>query len=218
MILAIALLAVLPPGEEGAFLFREGSRWSYAAKVEYTLPHSNRVQSLSTAWEMAVLLARHECGLSASVIRGWVDQLPWFEPGRQPTESVAICAASKVYIVARQKNDPSDLVRAGPTAWRKAVKGLEPKLVFPLRVGAHWAAVDGDRDDGFYRWNVERVSRQRVVGRAPTEVFRLRYQSHPEHQILDIAPATGVVAYEYDHHGTVSHVELRLLGFKPPAE
>ncbi len=93
MILAIALLAVLPRGEEGTFLFREGSRWSYAAKVEYTLPNSNRVQSLSTAWEMAVLLARHEDGRSASVIRGWVDQLPWFEPGRQTTESVAICDA-----------------------------------------------------------------------------------------------------------------------------
>jgi hypothetical protein len=164
---------------------------------------------------MAVLLARHEDGLSASVIRGWVDQLPWFEPGNQPTESVAIYAGARVYIVAR-RNNPSDLVRAGPTAWRQAITGLEPTLVLPLRVGAYWAAVDADRSDGLYRWNVESVSRQRVVGRAQSEVFRLRYQTNPDHVILDIAPATGVIAYEYDHHGTVSHVELRLLGFQPP--
>ncbi len=218
MILAPVLLAILPAADAGGFLFREGSHWMYSAKVEYTLPNSNRTRSATINWEMAVVMARNEDSLSASVVLGWVDQLPWFEPGLQPAESLAVREDGRVFVVSPQGESARELYGRGPPAWREAIKNLEPVLVFPLHVGAHWGSDAAGRVDGLYRWNVESASRQSVRGVGPATVFRLRYQTMPDHQILDLAPETGVVGYVYDHHGTVSHVDLRLLSFQGPSQ
>jgi hypothetical protein len=162
-----------------------------------------------------VLLSREDAGLAASVVRGWVTDLPWFEPGRKPTETVAIRLDGRVYFVS-PSSTPTALVNAGATAWREAVADIEPSLVFPLRPGASWARADEDRTDGLYQWNVDRMSRERVPAMGTQETFHLRYQTLPDHQWLAVAPAVGVVAYVYDHHGTTSHVVLRLRAYHPP--
>jgi hypothetical protein len=42
-------------------------------------------------------------------------------------------------------------------------------------------------------------------------VYRSIYRTNPDHVIVDFVPKLGVVRYVYEHHGTVSSVDVKLV-------
>ena len=55
--------------------------------------------------------------------------------------------------------------------------------------------------------------RSLVKGFRPSKVllsYRSIYRTNPDHIIVDFVPRLGVVRYIYEHHGTVSSVDVKL--------
>jgi hypothetical protein len=199
------------------FLFRPQTVASYEMSGEYTLVNSNRTKPFAGPWKISVRAVRRDSEMQAAVVGGWVNQLPWFEPGRSPRDVVAIRDRDRVWLLKPIGTTPTEFLAKGATAWRASIAEQKPDIACPLSIGSHWGE-DDDRADGRYRWNVVASSRRTLPGFGRAKVFELRYDSNPDTQVLAVAPDAGVVSYSYEHHGTVSRVQLRLVRIQGRAE
>ena len=79
---------------------------------------------------------------------------------------------------------------------------------------------DIQRDDRMYEWVVDdeqRIRLPHVAGISGKKVFTrytLMYRTNPDHQIVEFLPSIGITRYIYQHHGTVSEVDVRLIDFR----
>jgi hypothetical protein len=79
-------------------------------------------------------------------------------------------------------------------------------------VGAVWGADPAfpAREDTFYQWHVEARTDVDVPAGRFKDCFALAYRTNPDHLMRWVCPGVGLVAWEYDHHGTVEQYRAEL--------
>jgi hypothetical protein len=197
-----------------------GARWTYAGKVEWTVPNSGKVKRVEIRWVTEVVEIVEGSGRRAAVVRDFPDELAWYEPQQSPGFCVLLGIDNRVY---RLRADGEKQARA--LAQRlvgnphELPDRAEQLLLLPLAVGHKWGQ-EPAREDSWYGWCVERkeskkLSIKGMEAKGPRTIYRLAYRTCPDHQLLDVAPGLGVVRYVYSHHGTVASADVHLVSFCP---
>ena len=76
------------------------------------------------------------------------------------------------------------------------------------------------RNDHGYCWYVDSIESihlngiSGVSGILPRQQISLLFQTCPDIQKVEFVPGIGITHFEYTHHGTIHHVDLKLVGFK----
>ena len=219
--LLLSCLTAAAVSADGLIPLRPGTRWTYAGHVRREQPGSDQARTYELQWTAEILAVENGAGGRAAVVKGFPDELAWWEPGQQPSVGVLLETGKRLFrLWAASEAD----ARARAVALAQGVESIppsqEPLLVQPLTPGSSWGGVPG-RGDGLYRWNVDgRTSRVvDVPGLAPgrMDVVTLSYRSLPDHQILEIVPGVGLARYTYQHHGTLASTDVRLIAFEMPS-
>jgi hypothetical protein len=156
------------------------------------------------------------------VVRGWIQELAWYEPGKTPGYSLLLARGHRLYHQAAQDS---------ASALLSLQRAIEPGAALPqdwdlivdstLAVGHSYGqmAERGNRPDNLYAWYLESSETVRPppgwVLSSPTVLqWRLAYRTMPDHQLLDIVPGLGITHYVYGHHGTVADAEVKLISVR----
>lgn len=90
-----------------------------------------------------------------------------------------------------------------------------PEYVLPFRAGAFW---DNDpavrRDDTMYRWNVIASGSITVPAGRFNGCFETSYETMPDDEERWVCPGVGLVEQDYDHHGSVNQITIKLTGYQ----
>ena len=197
---------------------KKGTQWVYEGTVKWTVLNSAKVKSARIRWVTEVVESVVGTNGLAGVVRGFPDELAWYEPGQSPSYCVFLHSGNKVYrLQADGENHAKTLAQQVSGNPEAIFENAEEFLELPLVVGRKWGQ-DPVREDSWYCWCVERLRAKAELTKGvdpvhPLKVFRLAYRTCPSHQILDIAPGLGVVHYLFDHHGTVASANMRLVRF-----
>jgi len=219
LIAVLLLLRALPlpaAQTDEFFPLPPGMCWEYKGTVKWTGP-DQKVQESPITWKMEVIRTVKNGPYKIAVVKGHPLDLCWYEPGKKPGD----------YLIVRQKNDyyfvfiNDDLEKLLNDASYLSQK-TDPGSLFlrmPLEQGMEFGMEPGDtRTDHMYRWfvtDVKRTSYKDFAGVSyprPTELttFTLAYRTSPDHQIVEFTPTIGITGFIYEHHGTVSEVNVRL--------
>jgi len=199
----------------------KGTQWNYEGKVEWTVPSSSKIKSANIRWTSEVVDSFKGSNLQAVVIRGFPDELAWYEPGQTPGFCVLFCVSNRVYrLRADGENGAKSLAWRLSKDPRTLPMNAEELLEWPLAVGRKWGQ-EPARDDTWYCWCVENaevktLSIKGFTGSRSPKVYQLAYRTCPDHQIMEIVPGLGIVRFVYNHHGTVASADVRLVSFNRP--
>jgi hypothetical protein len=135
---------------------------------------------------------------------------------------VLLCLSNKVYhlSVKGDEGQANDLARKLVVDSPTVPEGADELMELPLTVGRKTGQVPS-RDDTWYCWCVEQVEARapRIRGfrsHRSLKTYRLAYRTCPDHQILEVVPGLGIIRFVYNHHGTVSSADVRLVSFQAP--
>ena len=201
-----------------------GNRWTYEGKIETTLVGSSTVFTTNICWVMEVVDSMKSTNAEAAVVHGFLNELPWYEPGQAPGFCVLLNVSNRVYkFEAQNEKEARSILQDVMNQSGKFSAEMEDfneLLVLPLAKGSRWGS-DTEREDGRYCWCVEKAqsSKLRIKGYSGNTlplVYTLAYRTNPEDVLLEIAAGLGITRCVYVHHGTVASVDVRLVSFKSP--
>ena len=205
----------------GAVPLEPGRTWEYRGSARWAGP-DQRVDSASIQWTMRILEVRDGPDRRVALVRGWIQELAWYQPGQVPGYSLLIARGDRLYHL-----DAADSA-AAVQALQRAVEpgatvpeGSELIIDSTLAVGHLYGGTEGrgTRSDTFYAWYVESSEpihppeAWSAANRKAVQ-WRLVYRTMPDHQILDLVPWVGVTHYTYGHHGTVADADVALVSVR----
>jgi len=199
---------------------RAGVRWTYAGQAETASADDDSRRSEELQWVTEILAVEEGPAGRAAVVRGFPDELAWWQAGQQPRVGILFESKERLFRLWSVSEEAARLAAAALARGTEAVPaGQEPLLELPLTPGRSWGG-DARRDDGLYRWTVERKDLRLidVPGLEPEtrEVATVSYRSLPDHQVLEVVQGVGLVRYVYEHHGAPATVDVRLVGCEMP--
>ena len=214
-LLAVQLLPCPIPLEKG-------TRWTYEGKVETAFSNSPNIYSTNLCWTMEVIDSRKSTNAEAAVVRGFVDELPWYEPAQVPGFCVLLCFSNRVYQYKVPGERQATLIMQefilDPGKFSAKAQDFNEFFSLPLARDKRWGG-DTKREDGCYCWRVEEVKQealsiQGVASNSIATVYEMAYRSLPDHQLVNVVPGLGITRYVFAHHGTIATVNVRLVSFQ----
>lgn len=213
-------LAAEPP-VPAKFPLEAGFAWIYRGRVKWT-ERGDKVREKDLQWRMRVLELRRRRAQVIARIEGWLDDLAWYEPGKQPG----------VYALVSDSRRGLHLI--GPPAAETFWAGLgaaarepisdevlgtaEHLLPAALTKDSIWGEAENQaRADSQSERRVEEIGTQGLdglggwTGARRGTYFRIAYRSNPEHSLVDFVPGLGFTSYTYVHHGSISECEMKLV-------
>jgi hypothetical protein len=194
---------------------KKGSQFNYVGTLEWTV--GTNVSRTNIDWVMEVVDVVKGERAEAAVVRGFLRDLAWYEPGEKPGFTVIASEHNRVYEISCE-----DESRARARAETIATKGMDPNaeawLDLPLKNGKRWE-FNPERIDLWYCWYVEDEELRTYAApglptREKARTWSIVYRTAPDHQIFKIADGVGIVGFEYGHHGTVASAKVALSGMK----
>ena len=225
--IVILFLALLPAfalshAQSAPFPLTKSTYWTYRGKVSWDAG-SSKVETKTITWKMEVTDTIQREGVTAALVNGFVSDLAWYEPGKQPALSLLVETGSNIYVIesaqvpeARKRlRDPNDLLQ-------KLVTADDLLLSFPLERGKKFCDAEViTRTDNMYCWIVEEEgpailgSIQGAPAQPSARQFQITQRTYPDHQFLTFVPGIGITRYQYAHHGTPSEADVELVEFHP---
>ena len=215
---------VAAPPVSSPIPLEKGNRWTYEGKIETALSGSSTVYSTNISWVMEVIDSIKSTNAQAAVVRGFPDELPWYEPAQVPGFCVLLNFSNHVYQIKapNEKQARSILqdVINEPGKFSAKAQDFNELLALPLAKDKRWGG-DAKREDGYYCWRIEEVRRETlhiegISSNQTVTTYRLAYRSLPDHQLVDVVPGLGITRYAFAHHGTIASVDVHLVSFKHP--
>lgn len=168
--------------QRASFPLEPGLTWTYRGYVRWA-GSDQRVHGDSITWTTKIVVVRTGPAARAALVRGWVQDLAWHEPSKQPAYGVLILRGGQLYHIAADDSVGATVlvessVRAGAPAPERS------GLVFDSTVAIG-----------------------RVAGR---DTVTVEYRSLPDYQAIDLVPGVGITRFVYVHHGTVAETDVRL--------
>lgn len=198
-------------GGIGVLGLKKGWQGNYAAAVEWTV--GTNVSSTNIDWVMEVVDVAEGERARAAVVRGFLKDLVWYEPGHERQFTVVAQEENRIYQIGCD-DEAGGRLMARRIAAEGVAPGTEVWLDLPLAQDKRWA-FDPERADLWYCWRVEEEGLETfavkgVTGRETRRTWKVAYRSAPDHQIYTIADGIGLVGYEFGHHGTVAGAKVVL--------
>jgi hypothetical protein len=201
-----APLAGEPPTLAQVFPLHSGNQWTYQGTAQWTVPGTTDVRSAAVKWVMKIVATAAGDRGRAAVVRGYVTELGFYEPDREPGFAVLFAQGNRLYrLDAADSAEAAVLARRVTAPPDTVLDDEQVVLELPLEAGQRWGGVPS-REDGMYCWMVDRKERGGFV---------LSYRSLGSHESVTFRPGTGVARYAFEHHGTAASAEVKLVKFVP---
>ena len=206
------------------FPLAKGTYWVYDASLDWTVVNTQpaQIRHSHLRWKMEVVDAFSRGDMFVAILRGGPWDLSSYEPGEEHGRYVIVRAGSFFYLLP---DPPAEMVQKlrVATGFLSVRDDVADWIWFrvPLHKGDQFKGRDypSDRNDGKYCSVVEHVRRRRLQGikgvGVSTDVtsYDLAYRTLPDHEIAEIVPGIGIIAWRYSHHGTVAEANLHLVAF-----
>jgi hypothetical protein len=75
----------------------QGARWIYEGQVQWTVPGAAKVKTARIQWVTEVVEVFNGPQVQAAIVRGFPDELAWYEPGQSPRFSVLLSLSNQLY-------------------------------------------------------------------------------------------------------------------------
>jgi len=195
---------------------RKGNYWIYSGTVKWDASQG-RIGKAEIRWKSEIIDEAARGDLKAFLVEGDPTDLAWYTPGKKPGLHLWIVYKDRFYMVEaddaivkrfKSPQDPlTDLVEAE-----------DPVLQLPITLKRCTQPIKveepRERTDLMYCWYIDQkhVEQLNASGApASAEVLELSNRTAPDDEELGVAPETGIVSYDYSHHGTVSEAHVKLV-------
>lgn len=221
LVLLLLLIAVTPGPDSCRTVMplRPGWAWTYAGSALWSSRGGTHADSGTVLWTMTIVAARDAGSARIALVRGFVNQLAWYEPSTRPRLSLLACRGSQLFNLEPESDS------AAQSAYAHWSDSLLPQAEVLLELPLHSGQVFGQsppRSDALYGWAVAAVRPEALAplppscGHSAAQRFELSYRSLPDHAVIEWQPGLGVTRYTYGHHGTPAAAEVHLIGCRRP--
>jgi hypothetical protein len=172
--------------------FAKGIIWFYEGTVAWQEGTETKSKHVKFATEIIEVFSYPNARVA--VVREFPSEFAWYDETKHPRYSVLILSQEGLSEISSDSlQEARRLAQDFASKSNVLMQRMHPLVVFPLSDG--------------------RLFRSRVKGFIPSQVVR-SYETinrtNPDHTIVDFVPDLGVVHYTYEHHGTVSKVDVEL--------
>jgi hypothetical protein len=204
------------------FPLATGAYWIYQGTVKWTRPNSTASDVVEQAiqWKMEVMRQIEDNDIVGYEMQGAPWDLAWYEEGQEPSKYAIIRVGTARFY--QTSVDTMLRLLDQNEALRALVNGDDLLLDIPLITGKKFC---GDfsiaRPDGMYCWNVGKVAQadlKNVRGidtSEPLDEYPIFQATGPDFSGFTFVPGVGITSYTYQHHGTISECDIRLIEFHP---
>jgi hypothetical protein len=208
------------------FPFHIGSSWTYSfkqsmeegsgakARTRTVRGHySETVVSLEQSFDNSIqLVGVRRDGEPPSYVSCPVEK-DFRSSDRTKPEFWYVTGRLRVFVVCTRE-DATQLVLTLGNSPSGEISNYGPDYVLPFKLGGAWGAdPDYPRDDNFYEWAIVDQGDITVPAGKYKGCFSIIFRTLPDHEIRDICPGVGLVADEYEHHGTLDEHRIELTNY-----
>ena len=170
----------------------KGTVWIYEGTVAWS--DGTRVKRKRIRVATEIIETINYPPARVAVVRSFPSELAWYGDKPHPMYSLLVLSKEGLYeIEPKDQEDAHLLARKFGEQVRELMLRADTIIPFPLSEGRRF--------------------RSSVKG-FPLSKHMLSYQNvhrtNPDHSIADFVPGLGIVRYRYEHHGTVSSVDVEL--------
>lgn len=201
------------------FPLAEGAYWVYEGTVMWTV--ETQVMEKTTRWRMEVvevIEAVHNNGVTVYVMKGHPGDLAWYEEGKQRSDYVIVRSGQSRYYYAKTEilprlrdanDDLYDLVQENnlfldiPLLSKK--KFCEAEYIALYNGGYCWVVSEGKQ--------VKLESVQGLDTSSALTEYTICQGTQPDDICIGFIPGVGISRYRYNHHGTISQVDVALIEY-----
>jgi hypothetical protein len=212
----------------------KGNCWIYSGEVKWSEPdggettvngqkmRTNATRTKTLTWKMEVVDTLQKGIVFAAYLKGFPDDLSWYEPGKERGDCCIVRVGTGQYHKFGGEG--------AKKVWEKLqsdgdvrLEMLDENTLFldvPLIAGKVYGEF-ANTPRARYCWVVEGEAEfdpAKIKGAPKTTagtLFTLTYRTSPDHQFVDFVPGLGITGYVYGHHGTVSECNMDLVQFIP---
>lgn len=205
-----------PAALKSLLRLNKGNYWIYSGTVEWGASQG-RTEKGQIRWKSEIIDEVAHGDLKAFLVEGSPADLAWYTPGTKPALHLWVVYKDRFYMV-----DADDAIvkrfKESQDSLKDLIEAEDPVLQLPITAGRCTQPIKPEeprqRTDLMYCWYVDqkKVTQLNASGApASAEVLELANRTAPDDKELGIAPGTGIVSYDYSHHGTVSEAHVKLV-------
>ena len=192
------------------FPFAKGNQWTYAATIQYHDDNLDTMITKQTNWLMEVVNVIPHGKANAVILKGFPTDLVWYEGTAERGNYLLLVDSNQIYL---SNLPPDDSLNNRVKDVKDDLKDIKTvyNLLFdlPLVKGKTWGA-DPEmpkRQDSMYAWVVQNSASKEQAG-------AIQYMTNPDHSIFHFQPGIGITGYQFEHHGTVMKLDMKLISQK----
>lgn len=228
IIFAFAIIILLfsnhpAQAEEEAIPLKKGNYWIYEGNVQYADKSGQSLEKTIT-WKMRIIDVIERGDITAALVKGHLNDLIWYKDDKQPGQYLIIRVGSGNYYlindtqvneIIKRLKDPNDTLGS-------LVSESDLFLDYPLAVGKVYGESEQlTRVDMPYYWiwhveSAKQVKLSKTKGipdNTQLTAYMIRMQANTDHQIIEFVPSIGITGFVFNHHGSVSEVDIHLIEF-----
>jgi hypothetical protein len=205
------------------FGLRVGSRWVYevSGKREEGSGKNVRILPVHGSYSEKIV-AMHDVGLSVRLVEFAAEGVPYIygpcsddfvrkSGNHEEMRFWYIVARNQIFSSCTQE-EANQMARSLSASPSGKSPDDDPEYLLPFKVGAFWGADPSGpkRTDFFYQWNVEAKQDLTLPAGRFKGCYELNYRTLPDNEYKWVCSGAGLVADEYQHHGTVDKYRIEL--------
>lgn len=183
-----------------------GNQWTYAAHIKYHDRVTDSLIEKDLEWIMEVTEVIPHGSTQAVIVKGFPTDLVWYEGKAERANYLLLVDSNKIYLSNLAPEDSLNIrVRDSKDSLTNIKTGYNLMFDFPLVKGKTWGADPEmpQRSDSMYAWVVQNTASTNLAA-------AVKYNTNPDHSIFEFQPGVGITGYQFEHHGTVMELTMKL--------